>query len=57
LTPENIHYEGDAKRIDPDHGDLTVTAEIGDKYIGAKIMTPHGGFLSRGQVIRQKRDS
>jgi len=56
LTPENIHYEGDADSIDPDHGTLEVTPEMGDNYIGAEIMTPRGGILSRGQVIRQKQD-
>ena len=30
---------------------------MGNNYIGAKIMTPRGGVLSRGRVIRQKRDS
>jgi len=57
LTPENIHFEGDADSIDPDHGDLEVTPEIGDNFISAKIMTPRGGVLSRGQVTKQKRDS
>ena len=56
LTPENIHYEGDANSIDPDHGNLEVTPEMGDNYIGAKIMTPRGGVLSRGRVVRSKRD-
>ena len=57
LTPENIHYEGDADSIDPDHGDLEITPEMGDNYIGAKIMTPRGGVLLRGQVIRKKQDT
>jgi hypothetical protein len=57
LTSENIHYEGDADSIDLDHGDLEVTPETGDNYIGAKIMTPRGGVLSRGQVVQCKRDS
>ena len=43
--------------IDPDHGDLEVTPEMGDNYIGAEIMIPRGGVLSRGQVTRQKRDA
>jgi hypothetical protein len=51
LTPENIYYEGDANSIDPDHGNLEVTPEMRDNYIGAKIMTPRGGVLLRGQVI------
>ena len=54
LTPENIRYEGDANSIDPDHGDLEVTQEMVDNYIGAKIMTPRGGVLLRGRVIRKK---
>ena len=37
LTPENIHYEGDANSIDMDHGNLEVTPEMGDNYIGAKL--------------------
>ena len=53
LSPENIHYEGDADSIDPDHGNLEVTPEMGDNYIGAEIMTPRGGVLSRGRVIRR----
>ena len=48
LTPENIHHEGDVDSIDPDHGDLEVTPEMGDNYIGAEIMPPRGGVLSRG---------
>ena len=52
LTPEKIHYEGDADSIDLNLGDLKVTPEIGDNYIGAEIMTPRGGVLSRGQVTR-----
>jgi len=56
LTPKNIHYEEDADSIDPDHGNLEVTPEMGDNYIGAKIMTLRGGVLSRGLVIRRKRD-
>jgi hypothetical protein len=38
--PENVHFDEDADSIDPDHGDLEVTPEMGDNYITAKIMTP-----------------
>ena len=55
LTPENLHYEEDADSIDPDHGALEVTPEMGDNYIGAEIMIPRGGVLSRGQVVRRKQ--
>ena len=34
-----------------------MTPEIGDNYIGAKIMTPCSGVLFRGRVTRQKQDS
>ena len=57
LTPENIHYEGDANSIDPDHGNFEVTPEMGDNYIGSRIMTPRGGVLSRGRFVQCKRDS
>ena len=30
-TPENTHYD-DTDPIDPDHGDLEVTPEIGENY-------------------------
>ena len=40
LTPKHIHYEGDANSIDPDHGDLEVTPEMGNNYIGDDVMTP-----------------
>ena len=52
----NIHYDGDADSIDPDHGGLEVTPEIGDNYIGAKIMTPQGGVLLRRKIIWHKQD-
>ena len=55
--PEHIHYEEDADSIDSDHGDLEITPELGDNYIGAKILIPRGGVLSRGRVTRRKRDA
>ncbi len=57
LTPEHIHCGEDADSIDSDHGDLEVTPEIGDNYIGAKILIPCGGVLLRGRVTRRKRDA
>jgi hypothetical protein len=57
LTPEHIHCGEDADSIDSDHGDLEVTPEIGDNYIGAKILIPRGGVLSRGRVTRRKREA
>jgi hypothetical protein len=57
LTPEHIYYEEDAESIDSDHGNLEVTPEIGDNYIGAEILIPRGGDLLRGRVTRRKRDA
>ena len=57
LTPENEFLEGSADSIDPDHCDLKVTPEIGENFIGAEIMIPCGGVLSRRQVTRRKWDS
>ena len=57
LTPEHIHFGEDADSIDSDHGDLKITPELGDNYIGAEIFVPHGGVLSRGQVTCRKRDA
>jgi hypothetical protein len=40
LTPEHIYYGEDADSIDSDHGELEVTPEIGDIYIGAETLIP-----------------
>ena len=53
LTPENEYHEGSANSIDPDHGDLEVTPETGDNFIGAEIMIPRGGMLLRGRVLEE----
>ena len=57
LTPEYIHCGEDADSIKSDHGDLEATPEIGDNYIGAKMLLPRGGVLLRGRVTRRKRDA
>ncbi len=57
MTPKHIHCGEDANSIDSDHGDLEVTPEICSNYIGAKILLPRGGVLSRGRVTRRKRDA
>ena len=57
LTPEHIHYGEDADSIDSDHGNLEITPEVGDNYIGAEILVPRGGVLSRGRVTCRKRDA
>ncbi len=56
MTPENLHYDKDADSIDPDHGNLEVTPETGDNYIGAEIMIPRSGVLLRGRVVQRKQD-
>ena len=43
--------------LDPDHGDLEVTPEIGDNYLSAEISIPRGGNLVKGRVKSRKRDA
>ncbi len=39
LTPDFDHYDDDHD-LDPDHGDLEVTPEVGDNYLNAEISVP-----------------
>ncbi len=39
LTPDFDHYD-DGHDLDPDHGDLEVTPEVGDNYLNAEISVP-----------------
>ncbi len=55
LTPDFDHYDNDHD-LDPDHGDLEVTPEMGDNYLNAEISVPQGGTLSKGCVTAQKWD-
>jgi hypothetical protein len=55
LTPDFDHYDNDHD-LDPDHGDLEVTPEMGDNYLNAEISVPQGGTLMKGRVTAQKRD-
>jgi hypothetical protein len=55
LTPDFDHYEDDHD-LDPDHGDLEVTPEVGDNYLDAEISVLQGGTLSKGHVTARKRD-
>ncbi len=55
LTPDYDHYD-DEHDLDPDHGDLEVTPEVGDNYLNAEISVPQGGTLSKGHVTAWKRD-
>jgi hypothetical protein len=55
LTLDFDHYD-DNHDLDPDHGDLEVTPEMGDNYLNAEIYVPRGGTLSKGRVTAWKWD-
>jgi hypothetical protein len=55
LTPDYDFYDDDHD-LDPDHGNLEVTPEMGDNYLNVEISVPHGGTLVKGRVTSQKRD-
>ncbi len=57
LTSEYLTYDDD-NDLDPDHGDLEVTPEIGDNYLSAEISIPRGGsIMAKGRVKSCKRDA
>ena len=56
LTPEYPTYDDDHE-LDPDHGDIEVTPEIGDNYLSAEISIPRGGSMVKGRVKSRKRDA
>ncbi len=55
LTLDFDHYDDDHD-LDPDHGDLEVTPEVGDNYLNAEISVLRGGTLSKGRVTARKQD-
>ncbi len=55
LTPDFDFYFNDHD-LDPDQGNLEVTPEMGDNYLSAEILVPHGGTLVKGRVTSRKRD-
>ncbi len=55
LTPDFDHYDDDHD-LNPDHGDLEVTPEVGDNYLNAEISVPQGVTLSKGCVTARKWD-
>jgi hypothetical protein len=55
LNPDYNFYDYDHD-LDPDHGDLEVTPEVGDNYLNAEISVPRGGTLMKGRVTSRKRD-
>jgi hypothetical protein len=55
LTPDYDHMEGTADDIDHDQGNLKITPEVGDNYVGAKIMLPRRGVMQKGRVTQRMR--
>jgi hypothetical protein len=55
LTPDYNFYDDDHD-LDPDHGDLEVTPEMGDTYLNTEISVLQGGTIMKGCVTSQKRD-
>jgi hypothetical protein len=55
LTPDYNFYDDDHD-LDPDHGDLEMTPEMGDTYLNTEISVPRGGTIMKGCVTSRKRD-
>jgi hypothetical protein len=55
FTPDYNFYDDDHD-LDPDHGNLEVTPEMGDNYLNAEIAVPRGGTLVKGHITSWKRD-
>jgi hypothetical protein len=55
LNPDYDFYDDDHD-LDPDHGDLEVTPEMGDNYLNTEISVLLMGTLVKGHVTSQKRD-
>jgi hypothetical protein len=55
LTPD-YNFDDNNHNLDPDHGNLKVTPEMGDNYLNAEISVPCGGTLVKGRVTSRKRD-
>ena len=56
ITPDYDAFDADILDFDPDQGDIEVTPEYGDTYVGAEILLPQGGTLAKGRVTGRKRD-
>jgi hypothetical protein len=54
LTPDYDFHDND-HGLDPDHGDLKVTPEMGDNYLNAEISVPRGGLWQRAMPLPGKR--
>jgi hypothetical protein len=49
LTPDYVFYDDDHD-LDPDHGNLELTPEMGDNYLNAMIPVLRGGALVKSRV-------
>ena len=47
LTPDYEAYDGTIMTFDPDYGNIEVTLETGGTFIGAEILLPHGGTITK----------
>ena len=56
LTLTYGHYDDNIFDHNPDYGDIEVTPETGDIFLGAEILLPRGGLLTKACVTTQKRD-
>jgi hypothetical protein len=56
LTPDYDFY-GINHDLDPYHGNLEMTPEMGDNYLSAEISVPCGGTLVKGRVTSRKREN
>ncbi len=56
LTPDYEAYDNNIMTFDSDHGDIEVTPETGDTFIGAENFLPRGGTMTKGHVTAQNHD-
>ena len=56
LTPTYEHYDDDIFDHDPNYGDIEVTPETGDTFLGAEILLSRGGVMTKAHVTSQKHD-
>jgi hypothetical protein len=55
LSLDLDHYD-ETDPINPDHGAVEITPEMGDNFLSAEIMLPRGGTMVKGRVPARKRD-
>jgi hypothetical protein len=57
LTPDYEAYDENIITFDPDYSDIEVMPETGETFIGAEILLPCGGIMTKGHVTVQKQDA